>query len=92
MGNCLETNDPLTNLNSGLSTNLVLGLNSISDVDRQHSFLFRGSRTVWGRFGLAEVMTGFTHNFFGIFTSKAPAIQNDSRKALEEQKGLILHS
>ena len=27
----LETNDPLTNLNSGLSTNLVLGLNSISD-------------------------------------------------------------
>jgi hypothetical protein len=28
----LETNDPLTNLNSGLSTNLVLGLNSVSDV------------------------------------------------------------
>src|ERR1700739_1926195 len=28
----LETNDPLTNLNSGLATNLVLGLNSISDV------------------------------------------------------------
>src|SRR6202163_1274758 len=28
----LETNAPLTNLNSGLSTNLVLGLNSISDV------------------------------------------------------------
>src|ERR1700736_2539091 len=28
----IETNDPLTNLNSGLSTNLVLGLNSISDV------------------------------------------------------------
>ncbi len=28
----LETNDPLTNLNSGLSTNLVLGLNSISAV------------------------------------------------------------
>ncbi len=27
----LETNDPLTNLNSGLSTNLVLGLNSISE-------------------------------------------------------------
>ena len=26
----LETNDPLTNLNSGLSTNLALGLNSIS--------------------------------------------------------------
>jgi len=28
----LETNDPLTNLNSGLSTNLVLGINSISEV------------------------------------------------------------
>jgi hypothetical protein len=28
----LETNDPLTNLNSGLSSNLVLGLNSISEV------------------------------------------------------------
>jgi hypothetical protein len=28
----VETNDPLTNLNSGLSTNLVLGLNSISEV------------------------------------------------------------
>jgi hypothetical protein len=28
----LETNDPLTNLNSGLSTNIVLGLNSIAEV------------------------------------------------------------
>src|SRR5208282_3193888 len=28
----LETNDPLTNLNSGLSTNLVLGLNAIAEV------------------------------------------------------------
>jgi Carboxypeptidase regulatory-like domain len=28
----LETNDPLTNLNSGLATNLVLGLNSIAAV------------------------------------------------------------
>jgi len=28
----LETNDPLTNLNSGLSTNLALGLNSIAEV------------------------------------------------------------
>ena len=36
----LETNDPLTNLNSGLSTNLVLGLNSNRRGDRQHSFLF----------------------------------------------------
>jgi hypothetical protein len=28
----LESNDPLTNLNSGLSTNLVLGSNSVSEV------------------------------------------------------------
>ncbi len=28
----LETNDPLTNLNSGLATNLMLGLNSISEM------------------------------------------------------------
>jgi hypothetical protein len=28
----LETNEPLTNLNSGLATNLVLGMNSISEV------------------------------------------------------------
>src|ERR1700736_3641513 len=28
----LEANDPLTDLNSGLSTNLVLGLNSVSEV------------------------------------------------------------
>jgi hypothetical protein len=28
----LETNDPLTNLNSGLSTNLVLGMNSMEEV------------------------------------------------------------
>jgi hypothetical protein len=28
----LETNDPLTNLNIGLSTNLVLGMNAISEV------------------------------------------------------------
>ena len=28
----LETNDPLTNLNSGLATNLVLGLNSVAEM------------------------------------------------------------
>ena len=43
----LETNDPLTNLNSGLSTNLVSGIEFDFGSDRQHSFLFRGSRAVW---------------------------------------------
>jgi hypothetical protein len=47
----LETNDPLTNLNSGLSTNLVLGLNSISEVTVNTL-----SYTVdEGRYGAAQV-------------------------------------
>jgi hypothetical protein len=47
----LETNDPLTNLNSGLSTNLVLGLNSISEVTVNTL-----SYTVdQGRYGAAQV-------------------------------------
>jgi hypothetical protein len=47
----LETNDPLTNLNSGLSTNLVLGLNSIAEVT-----LNTLSYSVdQGRYGAAQV-------------------------------------
>src|SRR6266481_3450961 len=47
----LETNDPLTNLNSGLSTNLVLGLNSISEVTvNTHS-----SAVDQGRYGASQV-------------------------------------
>ena len=47
----LETNDPLTNLNSGLSTNLVLGLNSIGEVTVNTL-----SYTVdQGRYGAAQV-------------------------------------
>jgi hypothetical protein len=47
----LETNDPLTNLNSGLSTNLVLGLNSIAEVTVNTL-----SHTAdHGRYGAAEV-------------------------------------
>ena len=38
----LETNDPLTNLNSGLATNLVSGHEFDFGGDRQHAFLFRG--------------------------------------------------
>ena len=43
----LETNDPLTNLNSGLSTNLVLGLNSISEVTVNTLVVFRRPGQVW---------------------------------------------
>ena len=47
----LETNDPLTNLNSGLSTNLVLGLNSIAE-----STVNTLSYTVdQGRYGASQV-------------------------------------
>ena len=43
----LETNDPLTNLNSGLSTNLVLGLNADIGGDRQYAVVCgRGPRAV----------------------------------------------
>ena len=42
----LETNDPLTNLNSGLSTNLVLGVEFNLRSDCQHSVLFCRSRQV----------------------------------------------
>jgi hypothetical protein len=47
----LETNDPLTNLNSGLSTNLVLGLNSISEV----SVNTLSYSVDQGRYGAAQV-------------------------------------
>ena len=43
----LETNDPLTNLNSGLSTNLVLGLKFDIGGDGQYALLCRRSGTVW---------------------------------------------
>lgn len=47
----LETNDPLTNLNSGLSTNLVLGLNSIAEV----TVNTRSYSVDQGRYGASQV-------------------------------------
>jgi hypothetical protein len=47
----LETNDPLTNLNSGLATNLVLGLNSISEVT-VNTLSYAADQ---GRYGAAQV-------------------------------------
>src|SRR5947209_4152531 len=43
----LETNDPLTNLNSGLSTNLVLRLKFHYRSYGQYGLLCRGSRPLW---------------------------------------------
>jgi hypothetical protein len=47
----LETNDPLTNLNSGLATNLVLGLNSIAEVT-VNTLSYAADQ---GRYGAAQV-------------------------------------
>lgn len=47
----LETNDPLTNLNSGLSTNLVLGLNSIAEVT-VNTLSYAADQ---GRYGAAQI-------------------------------------
>src|SRR5271157_5534270 len=60
----LETNDPLTNLNSGLSTNLVLGLNSISEVT-VNTLSYSVDQ---GRYGAAQVnyiTKSGTNNFHG---------------------------
>src|ERR1700675_2794669 len=47
----LETNDPLTNLNSGLSTNLVLGLNSIAE-ETDNTLSYAVDQ---GRYGASQV-------------------------------------
>lgn len=49
----LETNDPLTNLNSGLSTNLVLGLNSIAEMT-VNTLSFAVDQ---GRYGASQVLS-----------------------------------
>jgi hypothetical protein len=60
----LETNDPLTNLNSGLSTNLVLGLNSIEEVTVNTT----SYAVDQGRYGASQVnyvTKSGTNNFHG---------------------------
>src|ERR1700726_802116 len=82
----LETNDPLTNLNSGLSTNLVLGLNSISEVTvntlsyavdqgrygaSQVNYVTKsGSNQFHGN--LYELWNGATFNAANYFTNATP--------------------
>jgi hypothetical protein len=82
----LETNDPLTNLNSGLSTNLVLGLNSISEVTvntlsyavdqgrygaSQVNYVTKsGSNTFHGN--LYELWNGSRFNAANYFTNATP--------------------
>ena len=85
----LETNDPLTNLNSGLSTNLVLGLNSISEVTvntlsfavdqgrygaSQVNYVTKsGSNTFHGN--LYELWNGSSLNAADYFTNAVPGRQ-----------------
>ena len=60
----LETNDPLTNLNSGLATNLVLGLNSIEEVTVNTT----SYAVDQGRYGASQVnyvTKSGTNNFHG---------------------------
>jgi hypothetical protein len=82
----LESNDPLTNLNSGLSTNLVLGLNSISEVTvntlsysvdqgrygaSQVNYITKsGSNTFHGN--LYEIWNGSILNAADYFTNATP--------------------
>src|ERR1700720_3578365 len=70
----LETNDPLTNLNSGLSTNLVLGLNSISEVT-VNTLSYAVDQ---GRYGASQVnyvtksgTNAFHGNAYGLWNGKA---------------------
>ena len=38
-----DSNDPWLGLNIGLSTNLVIGLDAVQDIDGEHQLVFRGS-------------------------------------------------
>ena len=67
----LETNDPLTNLNSGLSTNLVLGLNSIAEVT-VNTLSYAVDQ---GRYGAAQV------NY--VTKSGSESISRESVRAVE---------
>ena len=60
----LETNDPLTNLNSGLSTNLVLGLNSISEVT-VNTLSFAVDQGRYGASQINYVTKSGSHQFHG---------------------------
>src|ERR1017187_2500644 len=70
----LETNDPMTNLNSGLSTNLVLGLNSMEEVTVKHT----SYRVDQGRYAGSQVnyvtksgTNAFHGNVYGLWNGSA---------------------
>src|SRR5579872_1787215 len=70
----LETNDPLTNLNSGLSTNLVLGMNSMEEVTVSTT----SYRVDQGRYAASQVnyitksgTNAFHGNAYGLWNGSA---------------------
>src|ERR1700691_4275225 len=70
----LETNDPLTNLNSGLSTNLVLGLNSISEVTVNTT----SYAVDQGRYGASQI-TYITKSGTNVFHGNLYEVWNGSK-------------
>ncbi len=60
----LETNDPLTNLNIGLATNLVLGMNSISEVT-VNTLSYSVDQGRYGASQVSYVTKSGTNNFHG---------------------------
>jgi hypothetical protein len=70
----LETNDPLTNLNSGLATNLVLGMNSMEEVTVNTT----SYRVDQGRYAGSQInyitksgTNGFHGNAYGLWNGSA---------------------
>src|SRR5258708_6885016 len=70
----LETNDPLTNLNSGLATNLVLGMNSMEEVTVNTT----SYRVDQGRYAASQVSyvtksgtNAFHGNAYGLWNGSA---------------------
>src|SRR5713101_2274735 len=78
----LETNDPLTNLNSGLATNLVLGMNSMEEVTVNTT----SYRVDQGRYAGSQVnyitksgTNAFHGNAYGLWNGAALNAANISR-------------
>src|SRR5712692_2314875 len=76
----LETNDPLTNLNSGLATNLVLGMNPMEEVTVNTT----SYRVDQGRYAASQVnyvtksgTNAFHGNAYGLWNGAALKTAND---------------
>src|ERR1700688_765172 len=85
----LETNDPLTNLNSGLATNLVLGMNSMEEVTVSTT----SYRVDQGRYAGSQVnyitksgTNAFHGNAYGLWNGSALNAANYFTKLVGGQK------